>query len=74
VPRPGPLGTGLIIAVLVDGTRKKSTWVFSAAGHKAAVGDVIIVAAYGYVDDAEIESFAPKIVLVGEGNRIAGVK
>jgi aspartate 1-decarboxylase len=26
------------------------------------------------VDDAEIESFTPKIVLVGEGNRIAGVK
>jgi aspartate 1-decarboxylase len=44
--------------------------VFGAAGHKAAVGDIIIIAAYGYMDDAEMEHFNPKIVLCGEGNRI----
>jgi len=44
--------------------------VFGAAGHKAVVGDVIIVAAYGYMDEAETEHFTPRIVLLGEGNRI----
>jgi aspartate 1-decarboxylase len=34
------------------------------------VGDVIIIAAYGYMDEAEMEGFAPRIVLVGEGNRV----
>ena len=46
--------------------------VFGAAGHKAAVGDIVIIAAYGYMDSAEMEHFTPKIVLLGEGNRIAG--
>jgi aspartate 1-decarboxylase len=44
--------------------------VYGAAGHKVAVGDVIIVAAYGYMDDREMERFTPRIVLMGEGNRI----
>ena len=44
--------------------------VFGAAGHKAAVGDVIIIAAYGYMDDAEMARFQPRIVLLGEGNRV----
>ena len=46
--------------------------VYGAAGHKASVGDIIIIAAYGYMDSAEMEHFTPKIVLLGEGNRIAG--
>ncbi|HPW18492.1 MAG TPA: aspartate 1-decarboxylase [Candidatus Aminicenantes bacterium] len=44
--------------------------VFGAAGHKASVGDVVIVAAYGYMDEAGMEGFAPRIVLCGEGNRV----
>jgi aspartate 1-decarboxylase len=44
--------------------------VFGAAGHKAAVGDVIIIAAYGYMDEAEMARFQPRIVLLGEGNRV----
>jgi len=44
--------------------------VFGAAGHKASVGDIIIIAAYGYMDDARMERFTPRIVLCGEGNRI----
>ena len=48
--------------------------VYGAAGHKVAVGDVIIIAAYGYMDENEIELFTPSIVLMGEGNRIAEVK
>jgi aspartate 1-decarboxylase len=48
--------------------------VYGAAGHKASAGDIIIIAAYGYMDESEMERFAPKVVLMGEGNRIAGVK
>jgi aspartate 1-decarboxylase len=44
--------------------------VYGAAGHKVAVGDIIIVAAYGYMDDREMANFTPRIVLMGEGNRI----
>jgi aspartate 1-decarboxylase len=44
--------------------------VFGAAGHKASVGDIVIIAAYGYMDDAEMEHFTPKIVRLGEGNRV----
>ncbi|MCJ7486050.1 MAG: aspartate 1-decarboxylase [Candidatus Aminicenantes bacterium] len=48
--------------------------VFGAAGRKVKVGDVIIIAAYAYLQDSEIEFFTPKIVLMGEGNRIAGIR
>jgi aspartate 1-decarboxylase len=58
--------------VLKGGKGSREIKVFGAAGHKAAVGDIIIIAAYGYMDSAEMEHFTPKIVLLGEGNRIAG--
>jgi aspartate 1-decarboxylase len=48
--------------------------VFGAAAHKVSVGDIVIIAAYGYMDESEMELFTPKIVLVGEGNRIVEVK
>jgi aspartate 1-decarboxylase len=48
--------------------------VFGAAGRKVKVGDVIIIAAYAYIEDDEVDLFAPKIVLMGEGNRIAGIR
>jgi aspartate 1-decarboxylase len=48
--------------------------VFGAAGHKVSVGDRIIVAAYGYMDEAEMEHFTPKIVLMDDWNRIAEVR
>jgi aspartate 1-decarboxylase len=48
--------------------------VYGAAGHKVSVGDMIIIAAYAYLEDDEVEFFTPKIVLMDEGNRIAGIK
>jgi aspartate 1-decarboxylase len=48
--------------------------VYGAAGRKVKVGDTIIIAAYAYLEDDEVEFFTPKIVLVEEGNRIAEVK
>jgi aspartate 1-decarboxylase len=44
--------------------------VFGAAGHKASVGDIVIIAAYGYMDDDEMERFTPRIVRLGPGNRV----
>lgn len=56
---------------LLRGERgSRQVGVYGAAGHKVSVGDVIIIAAYGYMDEAEMEGFAPRIVLVGEGNRV----
>ena len=48
--------------------------VYGAAGHKVSVGDIIIIAAYGYMDESELELFTPKVVLLGEENRIAEVR
>lgn len=48
--------------------------VYGAAGHKVSAGDIIIVAAYGYMDEAEMEHFTPRIVLMGEGNAILGTR
>jgi aspartate 1-decarboxylase len=60
---------------LLGGRRgSREVGVFGAAGHKVAVGDIVIIAAYGYMDEAEMERFAPRVVLMDEGNRIAGVK
>jgi aspartate 1-decarboxylase len=52
----------------------RETGVYGAAGRKVKVGDVIIIAAYAYIEDDEVDLFAPKIVLMGEGNRIAGIR
>jgi len=47
--------------------------VFGAAGHKVKPGDIVIIAAYVYLEESEVELFTPKIVLMGEGNRIAEI-
>lgn len=41
-----------------------------AAARKAAVGDILIVAAYARYDEQELASFAPRLVYVDDGNRI----
>ncbi|MDH4196225.1 MAG: aspartate 1-decarboxylase [Candidatus Aminicenantes bacterium] len=48
--------------------------VYGAAGRKVKPGDIVIIAAYAYLEDNELEFFTPKIVLLGEGNRVAAVK
>ena len=60
---------------LIRGERgSRAVGVFGAAGHKVSVGDIILIAAYGYMDEAEMERFTPKVVLMDEGNRVAEVK
>ena len=48
--------------------------VYGAAGRKVTVGDTIIIAAYAYLEDSEVEFFTPKVVLMEKGNRIAELK
>jgi len=48
--------------------------VFGAARRKVTPGDLVIIAAYAYLEDNEVELFRPKIVLMEKGNRIAATK
>jgi len=41
-----------------------------AAAHKAAVGDLVIIAAYGRMDAAEAEHHRPRLVYPDSANRI----
>ena len=43
-----------------------------AAARKCFRGDMIIVASYVIMDDADAKGWSPKCVLVDEGNRIKG--
>lgn len=45
-----------------------------AAARRAIVGDVIIIIAYAQYGCDELKSYAPKIVLVDERNRIISIK
>ncbi len=41
-----------------------------AAARKVAIGDKIIIAAFGMIDEKELENYAPNVVIVGENNKI----
>lgn len=41
---------------------------------KGVVGDKIIIFCYNYVEESKIKGFKPKIVLLGEKNKILGIK
>ena len=41
-----------------------------AAAHLVAVGDQVIVIAYGVMSDEEAHHHAPRVVLLGEGNAV----
>ena len=48
--------------------------VLGAAGHKARVGDKIIIASYANLLDDEVGTFMPRIVILEEGNHIKEIK
>jgi aspartate 1-decarboxylase len=54
---PGPRGSGVI---QLNG----------AAARLGMPGDLVIIIAYGVVDEAELAGFAPRIVFVDDRNRI----
>jgi aspartate 1-decarboxylase len=43
-----------------------------AAAHKAAVGDILIIAAYSIYSELELQKYHPTLVYVDENNRITG--
>jgi aspartate 1-decarboxylase len=45
-----------------------------AAARKAHVGDHLIICTYGPVDDHEVDSHIPKVVLLDDHNRIKEIK
>lgn len=60
---------------LIQGEKgSRQVGVYGAAGRKVRVGDTIIIAAYAYVEDNEVEFFTPKIVVLGDQNRIKEVR
>lgn len=58
---PGPAGSG---TVAVNG----------AAAHLVAEGDLVIVAAYCWLDREDIPDHRARVVLVDEGNRVTEVR
>ncbi len=43
-----------------------------AAAHLVHPGDLVILIAYGVMDDAEARTYAPRVVFVDAGNRVVG--
>ncbi len=60
--------------IIRGGKGSREVGVYGAAARRVKAGDIIIIAAYAYLEDNEIDSFSPKIVLMADGNRIAGTK
>ena len=56
---PGERGTGVI-------------GINGAAAHLVHPGDLVILIAYGVMDDAEARTYAPRVVFVDAHNRVVG--
>ncbi len=56
---PGPAGSGVI-------------GINGAAARLVAPGDLVIILAYGQMDDAEARRHTPRVVFVDEDNRVVG--
>ncbi len=41
-----------------------------AAAHKAAIGDIVIICAFGILDEREMKDFRPRLIYVDETNHI----
>ncbi|WP_022669857.1 aspartate 1-decarboxylase [Hippea alviniae] len=41
-----------------------------AAARKVAVGDKVIIAAFGMIDEKELEGYKPRVVIVDDNNKI----
>lgn len=45
-----------------------------AAARKVAIGDIIIIVAYGSYEKSELDSYCPTIVMVNDENKILSIK
>jgi len=60
---------------LIEGERGSGECcVNGAAAHLVALGDRLIIASYTTLADRDVPTHRPRIVLVGEGNRVRQVK
>ena len=63
------------VTYLIKGKRGSGTvGINEAAVHKAGVGDRVILAVYGLMDDEEIDFFIPKVLLMDAENRIKKIQ
>lgn len=58
---PAPAGSGAVC-------------LYGSAARKGQVGDVVIIAAFGWMEEDEARVHRPQVVLLGEGNRIKAVR
>jgi len=54
----------------IEGEQEGIVCVNGAAARLVQAGDVIIIMAYGYFENAEVKDFKPRVVLVDSRNRI----
>ncbi|ENZ76379.1 MULTISPECIES: aspartate 1-decarboxylase [Ralstonia] len=45
-----------------------------AAARRAHVGDLLIICTYAPMNEEEVANYKPKVVLLGEGNKIKAIK
>lgn len=45
-----------------------------AAARKACVGDLLIICTYAPMSESEIASYTPRVILLGDGNSVVGIK
>ncbi len=63
------------VTYLIKGARGSGTvGINGAAVHKANVGDRVILAAFGLMDDEETDFFIPRVLLMEGNNKIKKIK
>jgi len=63
------------VTYLIKGERgSRTVGINGAAVHRANVGDRVILAVFGLMDDEETDFFIPKILLMDENNKIKKIK
>ncbi len=58
---PAPAGSGEVC-------------LYGSAARKGQAGDVVIIAAFGWMDEEEARVHRPRVVLLGEGNQVKAVR
>jgi aspartate 1-decarboxylase len=60
---------------VIEGRRESGECcVNGAAARLVEIGDKLILAAYVAVEESELRAHRPKVVLIGEGNRVSSVE
>jgi len=63
------------VTYLIKGERGSGTvGINGAAVHKAKVGDRVILAVFGLMDDGETDFFIPRVLIMDENNKIKKIK